>query len=248
MIMKSDIQLNSLAIKIRNKYGSGNKEPINIENVLASTPSCTLIEIPLPERISGMCIKDEGSNIIVANTNMSVGRVHFTLAHELYHMEDPHSSGQICSTNLYEPDNDIEKEANTFASFFLLPYDGLEWFHDHFHIKEWTEKECILLSQFYGISYLAVLVRLLNEKRISEESFQKLKMVNVLSLSRKMGYSAELYLPYSEGRNYRVLGEYPRLLEEKYQTGLIKDSLFKQLCRDAFIDTGEFLQGGVIND
>jgi len=75
--------------------------------------------------------------IFVNNGITNIGRKNFTIAHELGHFileHHLHTSSFICSENDISEEGDaltsIEKEANYFASCFLLPRDRL--------VKEFT--------------------------------------------------------------------------------------------------------------
>ena len=85
--MKTDIQLNSEAVRFREKVGYSNREPIDVESVVLKMENYTLVKLELSNNISGMCIVDENSKVIAINSSMSVGRQRFTIAHELYHLE-----------------------------------------------------------------------------------------------------------------------------------------------------------------
>ena len=56
---------------------------------------------------------------------MSKGRQRFTLAHELYHLlfEEDKRDLIICEAS---NDDDSEIEANIFASYLIMTYEGLE--------------------------------------------------------------------------------------------------------------------------
>ena len=178
--MKTDIQLNSEAVRFREKVGYSNREPIDVESVVLKMENYTLVKLELSNNISGMCIVDENSKVIAINSSMSVGRQRFTIAHELYHLEmEQLKEGKVCPTGIYENRAETEKEADMFATFLLMPYDGLEWYIDKFDILEWNLKNIIDLSQFYKLSYMAVLFRLKYEGRITAEEFEQLKNINV---------------------------------------------------------------------
>ena len=83
------------------------------------------------------------------------------------------NDGRICGASLYDSKSENEEEANIFASFFLMPYDGVEWYIEVNQIKEWTVYEVIRLSLYFGISYLATIRRLEREKRITQRNKQR---------------------------------------------------------------------------
>lgn len=248
--MKTDIQLNAEAVRFREKMGYGNREPIDIESAVLKMENYTVVKLKLSNNISGMCIVDDESRVIAINSAMSVGRQRYTIAHELYHLEvEKIEEGKICPTGIYDNRSDNEKEADMFASFLLMPYDGLEWYVEKYQITEWNLKNIIGLSQFYKVSYMAVLFRLSYENRITHEEYEELKQINVRAESIKFGYDVSLYKMSPEEEMWTTLGEYPRLLEEK--RNMIPESLFRQFCKEAFRSDMEYevaAEGVVLND
>lgn len=248
--MKSELQLNADAIKLREKFGHGNKEPLNIFSILLSDPNCTLIKTPLSENISGMCIRDEETKFIALNSMMSLGRQRFTAAHELYHLEvEKLPEGRICGMALYDTKSEAEKEADTFASYLLMPYDGVEWYMEANEIKEWNTYEVLRLSLYYGISYLAVICRLERENKISKKQAAELKNCNVRKEAVKYGLDPELYCSTKE--EFLVMGDYPRRLEKCKEEGFIKQGLYNQYMREGNLDEKnypEMERGAIMND
>lgn len=248
--MKSEIRLNAEAILLRERYGHSNKEPINIFAMLLSDEKYTLIRTQLSPNISGMCIKDEETKFIVLNSNMSLGRQRFTAAHELYHLEvEKLLEGRICGTALYDSKSEIEKEADIFASFLLMPYDGLEWYIKTNKIEKWDVYEVLRLSVFYGISYMAVVCRLEREGRISREQANELQRYNVRKESIKYGLDVSLYYPSEE--EFSVTGDYPRRLENCKEKGIIKQSLYNEYIREGNLERRfypETEKGALAND
>lgn len=248
--MKTDIQLNSEAIRFREKVGYSNREPIDIESIALKMQNYTIVKMELSSHISGICIVDDESKVIGINSAMSIGRQRFTIAHEIYHLEiEQLEEGKICPTGIYDNRSDSEKEADMFASFLLMPYDGLAWYVDTYQISEWTIKNIIDLSQFYKLSYMAVLFRLNYENRITDIAYEKLKKVNVKREAVKYGYDISLYEPSQQEDKWITLGEYPRLLEEKRDA--IPESLFRQFCKEGFRDELEYAiieEGEIVND
>lgn len=248
--MKNEIQLNGEAIKLRQRFGHSNKEPLDVFALLLSDLNCTLIKTAMSENICGICIRDEETKFIALNSTMSLGRQRFTAAHELYHLEvEALSEGRICGMTLYDAKSDIEKEADTFASFLLMPYDGVQWYIEAKQIKEWNSYEVLRLSLYYGISYLAVLYRLEREGRITKRQLEELKMVNVRKEAIKYGFSEKLYCATNE--KFDVVGDYPRRLERCKEKGIMKESLYNQFVREGFLDLKKYEEqqrGDIMND
>ena len=70
--LKTDNQLNTEAIKLREKWGLNHNGSIDITSVvLSKLPNLTLLYIPFSENTSGMCIKDGNIEIIGINSTMT---------------------------------------------------------------------------------------------------------------------------------------------------------------------------------
>ena len=115
------MELSIKASIIRKKLGEDTESPIDLFTLVQSIDGMTILLYPLGQKISGVCIKLQKSSLIAINSMMSVGRQRFSLAHELYHYYyDKQMSSSICSTDIGLGDI-IEREADIFASFFLIP-------------------------------------------------------------------------------------------------------------------------------
>jgi len=248
--MKQNIQLNADAVRFREKVGYGNREPIDIESVVLKMKGYTIVKLELPEKISGMCIIDDDSKIIAINSTQTVGRQRYSLAHELYHLEiERLTNGMVCLSNGYDSKSDSEKEAEQFASYLLMPYDGLEWYIEKYGVTEWDLKSIIELSQFYKMSFISVLRRLVGDGKIDTATYDEYSKISVRKEALRYGYDVSLYYPAVEEGEWTTLGEYPRLLESKRE--IIPESLFYQFCNEAFredMKNSYYEEGDVMND
>lgn len=83
--LKSDNQLNTEAIKLREKWGLNPNESIDITSgVLSKLPNLTLLYIAFSKNTSGMCIKDGKIEIIGINSRMVKGRQRYIIACTIY--------------------------------------------------------------------------------------------------------------------------------------------------------------------
>ena len=78
----------------------------------------TLVFYPFKEDISGICIRT--ANLIAINSKSTLGRQAFSIAHELYHYFYDGDKTTISYIDDYNCTK-VEKEANTFASYLLMP-------------------------------------------------------------------------------------------------------------------------------
>jgi Zn-dependent peptidase ImmA (M78 family) len=114
--------------------------------------------------ISGRSMYTEDDHaLIFINSNLSFDRIRFTVAHELAHL--------LCHIKCSVPDErDIEKEANQFASEFLMPENDLKK-----HLFGFVTLE-ILADQkrFWRTSMHALVYKAKDSKIISERTYKSL--------------------------------------------------------------------------
>jgi Zn-dependent peptidase ImmA (M78 family)/DNA-binding XRE family transcriptional regulator len=127
---------------------------------------------------------------IVVNSDMTLGRQVFTLAHELAHaFFHSHESDVLVSM----PGASIERErfADLFAGEFLVPGDALARMIDE--LEAWEEVAdpvvVVHLQHHFGVSYAALLVRLRQENFLSQEQYDALGKVSPSTLARRLGYA-----------------------------------------------------------
>ena len=110
--MIDKMELSIKASQIRKKLGEDESSPIDIFALSQTIDSLTLMFYPLGKNISGACFKNSNSSIIAINSDMSLGRQRFSLAHELYHLFfDEDQSSTICSSKI-AGENENEKKAD----------------------------------------------------------------------------------------------------------------------------------------
>lgn len=234
MINKMDLSIK--AQELRELLGEDANSPIDIFALVKQIDRLTLVFYPLGENISGMCVKDNDVWLIAVNSTMSYGRQRFSLAHELYHLcFDDESGFNVCSKEL-DAKSENEKCADQFASYFLVPPKSL---------KSVIKKMCgddplsmqhiIALEQYFGISHLAMLWRLVSEEYISEEKLDEYRS-NVISLVKHLGYDDKLYKPMPEELRKRTYGYYLKQVEELRKRDLVSQGKIEELLLDVFRD------------
>lgn len=232
--MKTDLQLYAEAMKLRRYFGYGSTEPIDVFSFLIARDDYTVVRLPMSSNISGMCIVDRDSKIIAINSMMSQGRQRFTLSHELYHAEvECIRNGVICKKGAKQ---NSEREADCFASYFLLPVDALNWFVENNRIAVWGEREVIKLSQMFRMSCQAVVYRLHQDGMITDIQYRRLMNQNITKQAGEMGQDMSLYMKTPEAEMEKSYGEYRRLLEAAREEGKISDSLYRQFAIEGFCD------------
>lgn len=242
------MELNNLAIKLRKQWGEDDYSPIDIFRLTSLVDNMTLITMEMPSDMSGMCVKADKDIIIAINSGMSLGRQRFTIAHELYHAYyDEVMMTYVCMKSIGGKKPDSEKEADTFASYLLAPYSALDSYFDRVKVNYWSIEEIVKAEQFYGISHQALLVRLLSEKRITQEAYDSLKIIKVTSVAEKLGLSLDLYRNSKYKKPYSCTGNYLRKVQKAYNLGLIGDGKKEELLIDGFADINDYT-GDIIDD
>lgn len=234
--MLDKLDLNTKAQELREMLGEDANSPVDIFSLVTQIERLTLVFYPLGKNISGMCVRDNEIQLIAINSTMSYGRQRFSLAHELYHLYfDDESGFNVCSIKL-SPKSENEKRADQFASYFLVPYKALRT-----AIKKaagespLSIQHVIELEQYFGISHLAMLWRLVSEGYLSPDQLDDYSC-GVISAARKLGYDDKLYKPTPGDFQRRTYGYYLKQVEELRQRDLVSSGKIDELLLDAFRD------------
>ena len=232
------IKLAAQAANLRKELGEDSSSPIDIFALVQTIDSLTLVFYPMGDKISGMCIKGESGNCVIGlNSSMSLGRQRFSLAHELYHMYYDDNMVTLCSKSIGEG-IETEKKADVFASFFLIPEDELmrrsSAFADKHSNKKIGLNDIIRLEQCFGVSHQAMVIRLKDSGLIEKNKVDEYLNIHVRHRAELMGYSADLYMPLPENKQYRTYGLYLNQANSLLENGLISHGKYEQLLLEAF--------------
>lgn len=124
--------------------------PVPVEEI-AKKMGLEVIPFDFPESLSGVLRKERG--VIGVNKDHALVRRRFTVAHELGHFLLGHEQDAIDET-LDRP-LPLEREANAFASYLLLPKESVEE-----DVKK-IGLDLKMLSKKYLVSEQALTIRLL---------------------------------------------------------------------------------------
>ena len=233
--MKTAQELNSLALRIRRMWQVDAYSPIDIFAMINGFKKSkfTLVSYPLSPRISGMCIKESRDIIICINSTMSLGRQRFTLAHELYHaLFDNNLKSIICDMTFDEHKAVIEKEADQFASYLLMPYDALhEYFIQH---EKWNLDTIIDAEQFYQISHQSMLNRLVLDGYLTNKDVEEYRNISISSAAVRLGYDRDLYISSHSNKRYFTTGVYIRKVKQLEELNLISEGKKEELLMEAY--------------
>jgi Zn-dependent peptidase ImmA (M78 family) len=229
--MKSVNELDSIAVLLRKQLGEDSNSPIDIFSIASAIEDLTIVYYPMGENISGMCIKGSKANLIAINSEMSLGRQRFSLAHEFYHLfYDPNKTSSV-SGKSFDAREEREAEADIFASHFLLPSSALYEYIGQ--CAEVNKEQVVRLEQTFGLSRKAILYRLREESKIGNELFESMKS-NVQSSAQCLGYDTLLYKPTPREQSMKTIGQYIRMANELYDKGLISTGKYEEFLLEAF--------------
>lgn len=231
--------LELLAQDFRKKNGFSYTEPLKLKSLIQKANILTIYK-PLSSKFSGMSIKIDANEkvyrFMLLNSKHSVGKQHFTICHELYHLYyQKDFKAAVSCTGLFEKKGDPEEyNADIFASYLLLPEAGIwELIPENERTKNKIKIETIVaIEQFFGISHSALLFRLLNMKLIDETLKERLTP-GIISLARQLGYSSSLY---EEDNENSVIGNYGTLAYKAWDEGIISESAYFGLLKDLGVD------------
>lgn len=235
--------LELLAQDFRQQNGLSLSEPLKIKSLLQKTNVLTIYK-PLSSNFSGMSIKidspEKTFRFMLVNSQHPVGKQHFTICHEFYHLYyQKNFNAAISCTGLFDKKgNPEEYNADIFASYLLLPENGIwEMIPEQERMKNRIKTGTVLaIEQYYGSSHTAMLFRLLNMGLIDND-YKDALATGVMSNARKFGYSTSLYEKDNENE---VIGDYGMLAYKAWEKGIVSESAFFGLLQDLGIDISKF--------
>lgn len=240
---KKDKRLEQFAADFRRKNGLNATEAIRLKSLLLKNNILTVF-LPLKGELSGMAVKTNGNNkakyFILVNSNHTIGRQHFTICHEIYHLYyQENFTSEKSNAGKFDKKGDPEEyNADVFASHLLLPDEGMyQMIPEH----EWGKNKITLstilkIEQYYSCSRNALLNRLVNMGLIDLSKYQEFncdKIKNALLY----GYNDDLYRPGNEGQ---VIGNYGDMAKELYDRNMVSESAYFSLLEDIGIDLSDF--------
>jgi Zn-dependent peptidase ImmA (M78 family) len=185
-----------LAEKERSRLGLG-REPIrDIFSVLESE-GLHVIGLEMGEvRLDGILLFSESKGAYVfINGTMDHFRQIFTAAHEYCHYLKDRENQYLIDRDISEAsqtakDIPIEMIANAFAASFLMPREAIEQAAGEF--DRIGPEEIILLKRHFGVSYQAMVYRMLDLRRIKRNDLQAFLKIKPQKLERALyGVSGE---------------------------------------------------------
>lgn len=215
-----------LAVKFRNMLHLPQDVPFPVKEALEQLGILTVFR-PLSESSYGMSIKTkDGYRFMLVSSNSTIGRQHFTIGHELYHLyydEDPQP--HMCGRDGKSPS---EQSADMFASNLLLPRVGIiAMLPDDFRCHKQIDLATVVkMEQRFQVSRKALLFRLKRLSIISEDELQSLLLAPTREAALRRGYDTSVYEKGNEGL---VIGDYSAMATDLFETGRISEGHYNEL-------------------
>jgi Zn-dependent peptidase ImmA (M78 family) len=239
----NDLLLEKSARSFRTSNSLNGTDPIRLKSLLQKINVITVFQ-PLSASFSGMALKAERNQnsverFMLVNSNMTLGKQHFTICHELFHLYIQQDfKSQVCRTGLFDKKLDInEYYADIFASYLLLPTEGLlkEIPDEELNKKRISLRTILQLENYYSCSRTALLYRLKASRLIDSQAYETFSK-NVKRGALENGFSTALYEP---GNHSVVIGNYGSLAKELYDNEEISQSHYYSLLSDLGINIAQ---------
>jgi Zn-dependent peptidase ImmA (M78 family) len=230
------VLLQKKANLFRERNGISGSEAIRLKSLLLKLNVLTLYK-PLTENFSGMSLKiNDNFRFILVNSNHSLGRQHFTIAHELYHLYIQ-ATFEIhqCKTGLFDSKAKEEYNADYFASCFLMPESGIhEMIPDEELRKNKVSIQTVIkLEQYFSVSHSSMLFRLKMLGLLDINAFEHLKSFKATETAQKYGYDTSLY---KEGNHNTIVGDYGEKAKLLFDREKISEGHYLELMQLIGID------------
>lgn len=227
------------AERLRMQLGEDNHSPIDIFSIVQSIEKLTIVYYPMGNTISGMCVKGtDGRCTIALNSSMTIGRLRFSLAHELYHLYYDKNMMSVCSKPI-GMGSETEKEADAFAAYFLIPRVALTEKVETLLAKREGRlniQDIIRIEQYFGVSHQAAVYQLKNCGYIDRDVLNELLNISVRTQAEAMGFSADLYRSLSSERKHCTYGHYITQADQLLNREIISEGKYEELLLAAFRD------------
>ena len=221
----SDLDAELLAVRFRNKLNLPQDVPFPVQEVLRQQNIITVFS-PLSETSFGFSVKvDERLRFMMVNCDSTVGRQHFTIAHELVHLffdENPHP--HMCDGEK----SPIEQSADLFATHLLLPRTGILSMlpKDYLSSKRIDEVTIIKMEQCFKVSHQAMIYRLKRLGLIDEPELSMFLQIPFREIASRRGFDTSIYDKGNEGL---VIGDYSSLATDLFEKGRISEGHYNEI-------------------
>ena len=230
------VLLQKKAASFRGRNGIGSSEAIRLKSLLLKLNVLTFFR-PLTEGFSGMSLKvNENARFMLINSNHSLGRQHFTIAHELYHLFIQDKSViHPCKTGRFDSKNKGEYDADYFASCFLMPECGIYELvpDEELQKKRISLQTLIRIEQYYSVSRSSILVRLKMIGVLKPDQYELFRTMGASESARQFGFDTSLY---RKGNENQILGDYGSKAKLLFDREKISEGHYMELMQQIGID------------
>lgn len=236
--MPLNLKIEKAATEFRERYGYNSSTPIRVKSLLIELKVLTVFK-NMGGSFSGMSLKIDDSKFMLINSAHSIGRQHFTIMHELYHLFVQKDFEHVICQD--DESGNLKKEeelADIFAANILMPKDGIlkRINNSDLNKKDKIGINTILeLEQYFSCSHKSMLIRLEQLKLISKEYKDRLSS-DIIKLAQEYGYETSLYEPGNEGL---IIGDYGAKAKKLFDSDIISQTHYIELMRDLGIDLEE---------
>jgi Zn-dependent peptidase ImmA (M78 family) len=236
--VRTSREIEAVALKARKEIGLslGLNETLLRKNL--EDKGYFLFYYPFGESgISGALFSSVHARILVVNSSQSIGRQNFTVAHELGHIY-LHNTESLVEISGDESSTK-EREADTFASMFLMPVNDVSSMIQTNGGIEFDAVEVMEISQMFRMSYKATLKRLtevFGRKAIPLTLWDK----KPLQLAEMLNMDKRLYEP--SGEKYWSNTKYVSTAFRALEKGRISFSRFLELMKDIGLNGYDVLE------
>lgn len=227
------------ASELRTEWGLSSDEPLQLKQLLLKLDILTLFR-PLADSFSGMCLKRNNNRFILINSNHPIGRQHFTIAHEFFHL----FVQETFDVHYCNPGNNNssrqEKDADFFASVLLMPEMGIKKMipEPELSNRELSLATLLKLEHYFEVSRSALLIRLSYLKLLSSKTYPRLSEIPVIRSAKEYGYDTVLYQP---GNNGVVIGDYGVKARTLFEKEKISEGHYIELLSKIGVDPTQSL-------
>jgi len=230
----SEFDAELLAVRFRNMLHLPQDAPLVVKDVLEQLGILTVFR-PLSEGSCGMSIKTkDGLCFMLVSSNSTIGRQHFTIAHELYHLYyDENPTPHMCGVDGKSP---LEQSADMFASNVLLPRVGLLAMlpESYSETKQLDIATIVKMEHKFQVSRQALLYRLRRLSIINEEQLKALLAAPIKDVAMRRGFDTAVY---EKGNDGLLIGDYKSLAADIFEKGLISEGHYNELL-NALVNAG----------
>lgn len=236
------LECKEMAAQFRNRFGYGPDDPIHLRSLLLQQNVVTLFK-PLSGGFAGMAILVDQKRFMMVNENHTLGKQHFTIAHELYHLfVQENFKSQKCKTGLFLNQVDLEeKKADLFAANLLLPEIGVSsMVPKQERNGKITDQTIFKIQQVYSVSVKATIFRLV-ELGFANESYFETYQSGSTEKMRNLGFDTRLMFSGNQGL---TLADYAIKARALFQQGRISESVYLSYLNAIHIDPLQKIENG----